>query len=1305
MSSHGKGNTSNSGPLIRVFHFHFLVTHYLVSEAQSESGCYQLTRVESLPGEKWNVAMIRIFTTFTTLLLFVLGAQAQYLENFSGQNGKGLVDAICPAGTTNINNCGSACTSNAMDNTSTCTVVPPDLSGVNWTIVAPGGFFTTAGGVGFNFGSPDDFGVVSDRMQVNDPDNEICWVSPILNIGSAGAVSISVDVSESGDLDDEDYIRAEYSLNSGAYVQFGFAQNDFVSTAFTVSGLTGATLQIRVCAYNNGSSNFHFFDNVRVPQAGVSVGCSPPVITKVVSPAGSCLPNSGAIQVTATGATPGYNVAWGGPSSGNPAGTEIASSGGSYNITGLGVGTYTVTVTDANSCTATMTASVTQASALSLSTQVTNATCASDANGGINLTVSNGSAPYSYSWSNLPGSPDPEDQLTGLLPGTYTVTVTDNATCTATTSATVGVTPASPYLETFSIANKGYLESMTDDLTGVNWTLSPWSNGARDANDYFKTTGGKLEGIDFDEEVCWISPVLDISASGVVSISVAATWEDFDNPTGGSGDLGDYIRLQYSVDGAAYSTVPNQFGGGANGTVNYASGTGHDGSGTLTAGGISGNTLRIRICSNFNSNDEEVTFDNVSVPQNVSLACITPELSIAPTHVLCNGASTGALNLTVTDGTPPYTYDWSNDGAEVPDNDSQDLSSLVAGTYTVTVTDAANVTATMSATITQPPSAVTGGATTMPACNTNDGQINVTASGGTPGYQVKWGGTSSGDPAGVEIAMSGGNYSITGLTVGAYTVTVTDANGCSFTLNRSVSTAGCCMVSANAGTNKTICPGGSTAIGGAPTGTGTPTLSYAWAPAGTLNDPTLANPTATPAGNTTYTVTVTSTAGCTATASVTVFLYTEIVASASPTGAFCNGGNGKITMTLSGGTGPYDLNWSGPVSNSANNVNTGYMFSVPAGMYTITVTDENGCTKTATATVPEPPAIMVSSTPTDVSCTGDSNGKITLNVSGGFSPYTFNWNGPGANDGTAFNQNSPYMITNLPAGVYNITVSDVFGCSKTTTATVGTANPLPTCAISDPMAAVCPNSTGNQYSATAGMDSYLWSISGNGSIPGSKMGSSVQVTAGASGSYTVSVVITKNGCTSTCMKEVMIEQIPFSIVSSAQYCQNDPGPVIGLDGSELGAMYQLQTAGGTNLGAPVTGTGSAIVFGSYPNGNYKVAITGGTCNLTLQAAVNGSVVNCPASVPNFCNCTSPNGKAEVAIKVTAPAGQNWQVVEVVGLYQPFAPYNPITVGTPLTFVGMGMYQLPATRDNVKGFYVKVSNGFTEQNIQVGNPSW
>src|SRR5690606_18971358 len=132
------------------------------------------------------------------------------------------------------------------------------------------------------FGSPDDFGVIGERIQVDDPDQEICWISPTLNIGAAGAVSIAIDVSQSG-LETSDYVRGDYSLNGGGFVTFETQSGAFAATQLNTSGLTGTTLSIRVCAFTNGAGDQIYIDNVSVPEAGVTTGCTPPTLSTVVS--------------------------------------------------------------------------------------------------------------------------------------------------------------------------------------------------------------------------------------------------------------------------------------------------------------------------------------------------------------------------------------------------------------------------------------------------------------------------------------------------------------------------------------------------------------------------------------------------------------------------------------------------------------------------------------------------------------------------------------------------------------------------------------------------------------------------------------------------------------------------------------------------------------------------------------------------------------------------------------------------------------------------------------------------------------
>ncbi|MBK9017435.1 MAG: right-handed parallel beta-helix repeat-containing protein [Saprospiraceae bacterium] len=272
-------------------------------------------------------------------------------------------------------------------------------------------------------------------------------------------------------------------------------------------------------------------------------------------------------------------------------------------------------------------------------TQVLNASCASAVDGEIDLIASGGVPGYTYDWSNDgPETPDNDAQdLIGVAPGTYTVTLTDASGCTATTSGTVGTLPATAYLEQFNIANKGYLANYVDDFSAVNWTMSSWAPQppapfGRDVDDFFRTTGGVLVGEDFDQDICWTSPLINLNTATQFSVDLA--WVGFDNE--------DYINVKYSIDGGAYVTIPNVVGGGA-GTIQYPFPTiDQSGSITVTKTGLSGSTIQIQVCAQFNANNESMTMDNVSVPGSIGFVCPCPVGNLLYVNDNASGANDGS---------------------------------------------------------------------------------------------------------------------------------------------------------------------------------------------------------------------------------------------------------------------------------------------------------------------------------------------------------------------------------------------------------------------------------------------------------------------------------------------------------------------------------------------------------------------------------------------------------------------------------------------------------------------------------------
>lgn len=223
-----------------------------------------------------------------------------------------------------------------------------------------------------------------------------------------------------------------------------------------------------------------------------------------------------------------------------------------------------------------------------------------------------------------------------------------------------------------------------------------------------------------------------------------------------------------------------------------------------------------------------------------------PTLSTAVTNTSCNGGNNGAINLTVTGGLSPYSYNWGNGQPT-----TQDRTGLTAGTYNVTVTDANSCTKTTSATVTQPAVIVLSETHVNAVCNGgNTGSINLTVSGGATAYTYNWG---NGQPT---------TQDRTGLTAGTYNVTVTDGNGC--TKTTSVVITEPTAISIQESHVNLSCSGAQTGSIDLTVSGGTPTYTYNWG----AGQPTTEDRTNLSAG--TYNVTVTDSKGCTKTASITI---------------------------------------------------------------------------------------------------------------------------------------------------------------------------------------------------------------------------------------------------------------------------------------------------------------------------------------------------------------------------------------------------------------------------------------------------
>ena len=378
------------------------------------------------------------------------------------------------------------------------------------------------------------------------------------------------------------------------------------------------------------------------------------------------------------------------------------------------------------------------------------------------------------------------------------------------------------------------------------------------------------------------------------------------------------------------------------------------------------------------------------------------------TNVTCNGLSNGIINITISGGSAPISYTWSDVG--IPSS-QQDRTGLPAGSYTVIVTDANSCSFTLGPiSITQPPvlnMSVT--AFTTVSCNgANDGTITVSGSGGT---------------APLEYSKDGivfqGSGSFTGLAPNNYIITVRDGNGCTTASPSIPITQPMALNLAINGSSNIDCNGDMDGSISSSASGGTSPLTYSIdGGITTQNNGSFMN-----LNGGLYTVLVTDANGCTDSemVSITEAAALSVVVDGS-TNIDCLGENdGTISVTATGGTAPLNFSWG------AGNPTTEDLDMLSAGNYQLTVTDANGCTaSTATVTITEGASLTLNTSSTPETSVGN-DGSATVVASGGALPYTYSWSPSLQDQATA---------SGLIANDYTVTVTDANGCAAMATVTV-----------------------------------------------------------------------------------------------------------------------------------------------------------------------------------------------------------------------------------------------------------------------------
>ncbi len=550
-------------------------------------------------------------------------------------------------------------------------------------------------------------------------------------------------------------------------------------------------------------------------------------------------------------------------------------------------------------------------------------------------------------------------------------------------------------------------------------------------------------------------------------------------------------------------------------------------------------------------------------------------LNANQTNVSCQGGNDATIDLMVTGGAAPYTYDWDNDGAEDPDNDNQDLNSLTAGNYSVTVSDANGCTANLSLSITEPTALSCSASAIDALCHDSaTGSITSLASGGTAPY---------------EFSLNGGAWqpsgAFTNLAAGNYNIGVRDANLCVSLCNATVDEPELltCTVT---GTDLTDCAVTDGTITASPMG-GTAPFTYSidggtFGPSGsfsglmagshtiTIKDDndctttcsmTLDAPSAPMCsiasqvdiacfdestgvinvsglgGETPYEYSINnvdyqasnsfsglaagtynlyirnaSSPMCVSMCATTLSQPTDLICDHITTNVSCFGGDdGSVIIDADGGVTPYEYSLGGPWQ-------PGISFTgLTAGVYTATIRDDNGCTTTCMVSIMEPSALTCTLVSTDALCIGTSTGTITATGAGGVPGYEYSLN------------NGPWQtsssFTDLPAGSHSVTIRDSQDCVSSCSVTINEPTAL-SCTLSKTDLSDCDLQDGvitvMPLGGTAG---YTYSIDGG------SFGSNATFTGLAAGNH---IITTKdaNGCETTCEISLTAPTMPICTITS-----------------------------------------------------------------------------------------------------------------------------------------------------------------------------
>ncbi|MBL0340554.1 MAG: gliding motility-associated C-terminal domain-containing protein [Bacteroidetes bacterium] len=643
----------------------------------------------------------------------------------------------------------------------------------------------------------------------------------------------------------------------------------------------------------------------------------------------------------------------------------------------LSTGNYSISVIDANGCLADSSFTITEPAAITTSVALTNSTC-SNSNGTLIVNGNGGTGALTFS-ANGGLTYQPTNIFSNMAAGIYSIMVQDSNGCMIADSALILDAPA----------------PIVHSLTGIGASCNGLSNGILTLS----TNGGTLP--------------LQFSINNGVSFQ---TSNIFNNLAQGVYDV--MVTDANGCSAAATGTIlePAQILLNTSSTATLCNGSGDGTASVSVLGGVTpysynwtGGTTGVT-ASNLVAGTYIVTVTDANGCSTALAATVLEPLPITIqqqlTNISCNGLSDGSLILTPGGGTAPYSYSWLQSGLSGHDN-----SNLSAGNYTVVVSDANGCSYSQTYLIFEPSALVSTTSAIPTLCfGSSDGNATVNVSGGTAPYSYLWSNNATTPVIGSLLS-------------GTYTVTVTDANGCSNSLSETIVSP--TLLAATIASTPVTCNGDADGTAQVSVTGGTTPYSYLWTNGGTNS--LLPN---IDGGN--FSVTITDANNCSLAASVVVQEPLPLVVFVNGSETICIGQSTLISATAQGGNGGYQYLWNNGISGSSQFVNP-----ILTAAFSVTVTDSLGCQATgAPVVVVVNPALSLITSPDDSICEGEQTLISAIASGGNGGPYTYSWSG-------ISNTSSQVNVSPILTTTYIVTVSDGCGTPSALANVEVVVNPLP----------------------------------------------------------------------------------------------------------------------------------------------------------------------------------------------------------------------------------------------------------------------